>query len=150
MIFNGCKLFAQCNQTIICCLKMSPVVRKPAFCICEKKTHISCAVTAQLISAFVFAERIIQSLLYLSPKLYASSHLLWLYSLACMRPGQKPRRPVFSQRGSNVSDRLEHCLNVDCENTCTSLYIVGTRVQACRFGVHVYKLEDCESTCTSL
>ena len=31
----------------------------------------------------------------------ASSHLLWLYSLVCVGPGRKPRRPVFSQRGSN-------------------------------------------------
>ena len=33
--------------------------------------------------------------------LQASSHLLWLYSPICVRPGQKRRRSVFSQRGSN-------------------------------------------------
>ena len=58
------------------------------------------AVTAQLISAFVFAIRIVQSLYYLNPKFQASSHLLWLYSPVCVGPGRKPRRPVFSQRGS--------------------------------------------------
>ena len=63
-------------------------------------TQISFAVTAKLISVFVFATRIVQSLYFLNPKFQASSHLLWLYSLVCVRPGQKPRKPVFSQRGS--------------------------------------------------
>ena len=36
----------------------------------------------------------------LNPKLQASSHLVWLYSLVCVGPGRKPRRPVFSERGS--------------------------------------------------
>ena len=53
-------------------------------------------------SAFVFAIRIVQSLYYLNPKFQASSHLLWLYSLVCVGPGRKPRRPVFSERGSNI------------------------------------------------
>ena len=26
---------------------------------------------------------------------------MWLYSLVCVGPGRKPRRPVFSQRGSS-------------------------------------------------
>ena len=82
---------------------MSRVVRKPAFCICEKtKTQISFAVTAKLISAFVFAIRIEHSLYYLNPKFQASSHLLWLYSPVCVGPGRKPRRPVFSEQGSYV------------------------------------------------
>ena len=34
-----------------------------------------------------------------SPK----SHLLRLYSPVCVGPSRKPRRPVFSQRGSNKS-----------------------------------------------
>ena len=76
-------------------------MRKPAFCIYAKtKTQISCAVTAQLISAFVFATRIVQSLYFLNPKFQAPSHLQWLYSTVCVGPGRKPRRPVFSQRGS--------------------------------------------------
>ena len=37
---------------------------------------------------------------FLNPKFQASSHLLWLHSPVCVGPGQKPRRPVFSQRGS--------------------------------------------------
>ena len=70
------------------------------FAYAKTKMQIICAVTAQLISAFVIAMRIVQSLYYLNPKFQASSYLLWLYSPICVEPGQKPRRPVFSQRGS--------------------------------------------------
>ena len=69
----------------------------------KTKTQIS---FAKLISAFVFATRIVQSLYFLNPKFQASRHLLWLYSLVCVGPGRKPRRPVFSQQGSN--DRFSH------------------------------------------
>ena len=55
---------------------MSPVVRKPDFCICQKKA------ADQLISAFVFAIQIVQSLYCLNPKFQASSHLLWLWPKA--------------------------------------------------------------------
>ena len=58
--------------------------------------------TAQLISAFVLAIRIVRFLLYINPKCQAFSHLLWLYSSVCVGFDRKPRRPVFSQRGSNV------------------------------------------------
>ena len=75
-------------------------MRKPFFACAKTKTHISFAVTAKLISAFVFALRIVQSLYYLNPKFQASIHLLLQYSLVCVGPGRKPRRPVFSQRGS--------------------------------------------------
>ena len=66
------------------------------FAYAKTKTQISFAVTAKLISAFVFATRLVQSLYFLIPKFQASSHLLWLYSPVCVRPGRKPRRPVFS------------------------------------------------------
>ena len=46
--------------------------------------------TAQLISAFVFATRVVQSLFYLITKFQASSHLLCLYSPVCVRPVRKP------------------------------------------------------------
>ena len=72
------------------------------FAYAKTKTQISFAVTAKLISAFVFTKRIVQFLFYLNPKFQASSHLVWLYSPVCVGPGRKPRRPVFSQRGSNV------------------------------------------------
>ena len=68
-------------------------MRKPAFCIYAKtKVQISCPVTAQLISAFVFATKIIQSLCFLNLKFQACSYLLKVYSLVCVRPGWKARR----------------------------------------------------------
>ena len=81
---------------------MSLVMRKPGFAYAKTKTQISYAVTAQLISAFVFATQIAQSLFFLNPKFQASSHFLWLYSPVCVGPGRKSRRPVFSQRGSHL------------------------------------------------
>ena len=83
------------------------------FAYAKTKAQISFAVTAKLISAFVFAKRIVQSLYFLNPKFQASSHLLWLYSPVCVGPGRKPRRPVFSQRGSCYQ---KTCLLLDDPN----------------------------------
>ena len=47
-------------------------------------------VSAKLISAFVFATRIVHFLLYLTPKFQTSRHLLCLYSPVCVRPVLKP------------------------------------------------------------
>ena len=77
-------------------------MRKPAFGYAKTKAQISFAVIATLISAFVFATRIVQSLYFLNTKFKVSSHLMWLYSMVCVGPGWKPRRPAFSQRGSFV------------------------------------------------
>ena len=55
----------------------------------KTKTQISFAVTAKLISAFVFATRIVHFLFFLNPKFQASSLLLCLYSLICVRPVRK-------------------------------------------------------------
>ena len=46
------------------------------FAYAKTKTQIRFAVTAKLISAFVFATRILQSLFFLNTKFQASSHLL--------------------------------------------------------------------------
>ena len=46
--------------------------------------------TAKLISAFVFATQIVQSLYFLNLEFQASSYLLWLYSPVCVGPGWKP------------------------------------------------------------
>ena len=81
-------------------LFLSRDIRKSDFAYAKTKTQISFAVTARLISAFVFATRIVQSLFFLNPKFQAFSHLLWLYSPICVGPGRKPRRPAISQRGS--------------------------------------------------
>ena len=76
---------------------MSHIVRKPAFCICENKDADQLRDNREADQRFVFAIRIVQSLFYLNPKFQASCHLVWLYSLVCVRPGQKPRKPVFSE-----------------------------------------------------
>ena len=75
--------------------------------------QISFAVTTKLISAFVFATRIVRSLFFLNPKFQASNYLLWYYSLVCVGPGRKPRRPVFSQRGSFNNNIFRHKSMVD-------------------------------------
>ena len=75
-----------------------PEINEPRFLHMPKQRRRS---ASQLISVFVLAIRIVQSLYYLYPKFQASSYLLWLYSLVCVRPGRKPRRLVFSERGSN-------------------------------------------------
>ena len=85
-------------------------MRKPTICICKKKAQTSFAVTAKLISAFVFATRIVQFLFYLHPKFQASSSFLSLYRPVCVGPGRKPRRPVFSRRGSIGNGRYSCCL----------------------------------------
>ena len=90
--------------TIVTCLiihyNWASLWENGLFAYAKTKTQISFAVTAKLISAFVFATRIVQSLYFLNPKFQTSSLLLWLHSLICVGPGRKPRRPVFSQRGS--------------------------------------------------
>ena len=58
--------------------------------------QFSFAVTAKLISAFVFATRIVQYLSFLNPKFQASSHLLLLYS------------PVVSDLVVHPEDRFSH------------------------------------------
>ena len=73
-------------------------MRKRDFCLCENKGADQ--LTAKLISAFVFRYRIAQLLFFLNPKFQVSSHLLCLHRPVCVGPGGKPRRPVFSRRGS--------------------------------------------------
>ena len=95
---------------------MSHVKRKPFFCIYVKtEAQISCAVIAQLISAFVFTTQIVQSL-FLNPEFQASSSLLWLYSPVCIGPGRKTQRKVFLHHGSNDSwfFIFAHCLTSIC------------------------------------
>ena len=75
--------------------------RKPPFCICENKDADQLRGNREADQRLVFATRIIESLYFLNPKLQASSHLLWVHSPVCVGPGQKLRKPVFSQRCSN-------------------------------------------------
>ena len=63
-------------QRTITQLDNMSLVENRLFAYAKTKTQISFAVTAKLISAFVFATRIVQSLYFLNTKLQASSHLL--------------------------------------------------------------------------
>ena len=70
------------------------------FDLAKTKAQISLAVTAKLISAIVFATRIVQFLYFLNQKFPASSLLLRLYMLVCVGPGRKYGSRVFSRSSS--------------------------------------------------
>ena len=78
------------NDNIIFALDLfhiSCVMRNLLFSICKiKGADHSCVVNAQLISAFVFATKIVQPIYFLNLKFLATSHLLSLYSPACIVP----------------------------------------------------------------
>ena len=69
---------------------MTRVVRNRLFAYAKTKTQISFVVTAKLISAFIFATWIAQSLYFLNPRYHASSDLLSLHSPVCDGPGGNP------------------------------------------------------------
>ena len=73
-------------------------MRKRAFCICENKDADKLRGNREADQRLCFR----YTDTTLNPKFQASSHLVWLYSLVCVGPGRKPRRPVFSQRGSII------------------------------------------------
>ena len=88
------------------CNCMGCRTRNPTICICKTKTQISCAVTTELISAFVFATQIVQSLFFLNLKFQASSLLLWQHSMICVRPNQKPK--LFDSDAKAHTELLVH------------------------------------------
>ena len=79
-------------------------MKKKIFAYAKTKTQISCAVTAQLISAFVFATQIVQYLLSLNPNFQASSVFLRLYKLVYVVPSRKPE-DRFSQVAAHTVNR---------------------------------------------
>ena len=91
----------------------------------KTKTQISFAVTAKLISVFVFATRIVQFLFYLNPKFQASSSFLCLYRLVCVRPVRKPHCWFFHE----VAHSLAY---FPCEprvvSLCLALQVSRTRL----------------------
>ena len=105
-------MFESKNKKKKCIALKTPVLlyeprhEKPAFCICENKDadqlrgnreadqHLCFRYTDNTIPLLPKSE---------TPSFHASIHLLWLYSPVCVGPGRKPRRPVFSQRGSYKS-----------------------------------------------
>ena len=66
------------------------------FAYAKTKAQISCVVSAQLISAFVFATRIVQFLLYFKPESQASSRFRRLYRPVWVRHGRKIPKSGFS------------------------------------------------------
>ena len=98
-------------------------MRKRFFYICENKDadQLRGNREADQHLCFCYTDSTIPLLPTVYTKFQASSHLVWLYSLVCVRPSRKPRRPVFSERGSfcykvpqvclsmfDVINRLEH------------------------------------------
>ena len=79
----------------------------------KTKTQISFAVTAKLISAFVFATWIVHFLFFLNPKFQVSSHLLCLYSLVCVGPVRKPRC-WFSHKVAHICCDIGKCFFFFC------------------------------------
>ena len=70
------------------------------FAYVKTKAQVSCAVTAQLISAFVFTSGTVHSLFFLNLKFQAPSLFSRLYISVCVGPGRKSRRPASSSCGS--------------------------------------------------
>ena len=77
---------------------------KTCFLHMQKKKRCR-SVTAQLISIFVFTRMIVQSFDFLNSKFQASDHLLWQYSLVCVRHGRKPQRLVFSSHTAHIQEK---------------------------------------------
>ena len=81
----------------------------------KTKAQISFAVTAKLVSAFVFATRIVHFPFFLNPKFQASSCLLWFYSPVCVGPVRKPHC-LFSDEAAqllSIMKELRTCLRTD-------------------------------------
>ena len=79
----------------------------------KTKAQISCAVTAQLISALVFTVDIVQILFFLNLKSQGSSLLLWPYSPICIRPVWKPHC-WFSHKVVYIITFLRLCSPYPC------------------------------------
>ena len=80
---------------------MSRLVENQQSVYAKTKAQISFAVTAKLISAFVFATRIVQFLFYLNPKFQASSSFLCFYRSVCVGPVRKPHC-WFSHKAADI------------------------------------------------
>ena len=116
--------------------KMSRVVRKPPFCICENKDADQLRGNPEADQRLCFcAIRIVQSLYYLHLKFQASSHLLWLYRPVCVGPSRKPRRPVFSERGSNNS--CNHSKSQTMGSSCREICLGGKDAKSQKFHENV-------------
>ena len=95
-------------------------MRKPFFCICENKDADQLRGNREADQRLCFRYTDSTTLYFLNPKFQTSSHLLWLYSLVCIGPGRKPRRPVFSERGSFINVHRNNISSRCPMRTCTS------------------------------
>ena len=82
----------------------------------KTKPQISCAVTAQLISAFVFATQIVQFHYFLNPNFQASSHLLWLPSPVCVGPGRNPDDRFSHNEAQLLPRKVDNCFHTKGES----------------------------------
>ena len=117
--FFDCRLSAVHFTSLSTNLRMSRIMRKPAFCICENKgadqLRGSRVADQRLCFRYMYstATCMVQSLFFLNPKFQASSHILWLHSPVFVGTGwrrvfsccglisrSETGTPVFSQGGS--------------------------------------------------
>ena len=88
-------------------------MRKPAFCICENKDADQLCGNRTSDQRLCFRYIDSTPLFYLNKKISASIHLLRLQSPVCVGPGRKPRRQVFSRRGSIIIHRAHSNVSVE-------------------------------------
>ena len=78
---------------------------KPTICIGDTKGADQ--LRGKLISAFVFATRIVQFLFFLNPKFQASNSFLCLYRSICVGPVRKPHC-WFSHKAAHFRMNISH------------------------------------------
>ena len=127
-------LYITCNKNANDELhQMRCVMSNPDFCLCENEgadqLRSNCEADQRL--CFRYSNSTIS--LLLNPKFQASSHPLWLYMPICVRPGQNPRRPVFSHQMRTGLLLLYCCccfLHVGTKGTKVTIRLVSTFVFA--------------------
>ena len=82
-------------------------MRKPDFCICENKDADQLHGNREADQRLCFRYTDSKSLYFLSPNFQASSHLLWLYSPVCVRPGRKPE-DRFSHNEAQIAQGRQY------------------------------------------
>ena len=92
--------------------KMSRVMRKPTFTVCENKG----AADQRLCFCYI-----VQSLYFLDLKFQASSHPLWLHSLVCVGSGQETPKTGFLVMWRKYP-YLIHCIKSEQQFTAAYLY----------------------------
>ena len=111
-------------------------MRKPVFAYVKTKKQV----TAKLISAFVFATRIVQSHYFLKKKFQVFSHLLSLYSPVCVRNPEdrfshneahlNPLEYLATSKSLEMLGFLELCLKTSTyqQNTVNVFFEVTIRI----------------------